>query len=486
MGDYLKEFMVFYLNVLSFLFNLFMIIILLIITFGFILHWWIKYFVKKKERSFDKISVGFFHPYCNAGGGGERVLWIAIKAIQEKYPQVNCYVYTGDIEVTEQEILKNVEKRFNVILLRPVYFIFLKRRKWVEAYMYPYFTLLGQSLGSLYLGWEALMSFVPDIYIDSMGYAFTLPLFKLLGNCFVSCYIHYPTISTDMLDKVTQRTQTFNNQRIIAKSPMLTFFKLWYYRIFAALYGLAGKFSDIVMVNSTWTKNHIDKIWKMPEKTYLVYPPCDIEEFRSILTSRESLEPDYYNILSIAQFRPEKDHPLQIRILEKLLQICDEQDQQKIKLVLVGSCRNEEDIKRVEELKLLCQKLNLESNVEFKLNVSFKELKAEMKTAIIGIHTMWNEHFGIGVVECMAAGLIMVAHCSGGPKMDIIKDSKEHRIGFLASDEESYATCIKNILKMSASERKKICYDAGNSVKKFSNAEFEKSFLFSVQNLFRK
>ena len=27
---------------------------------------------------------GFFHPYCNAGGGGERVLWVAIKALQTK------------------------------------------------------------------------------------------------------------------------------------------------------------------------------------------------------------------------------------------------------------------------------------------------------------------------------------------------------------------------------------------------------------------
>jgi alpha-1,2-mannosyltransferase len=30
------------------------------------------------------VIVGFFHPYCNAGGGGERVLWCAIKALQNK------------------------------------------------------------------------------------------------------------------------------------------------------------------------------------------------------------------------------------------------------------------------------------------------------------------------------------------------------------------------------------------------------------------
>lgn len=28
--------------------------------------------------------VGVFHPYCNAGGGGERVLWCAIRSLQNK------------------------------------------------------------------------------------------------------------------------------------------------------------------------------------------------------------------------------------------------------------------------------------------------------------------------------------------------------------------------------------------------------------------
>ena len=33
----------------------------------------------------DGVTVGFFHPYCNAGGGGERVLWTAIRAIQKRF-----------------------------------------------------------------------------------------------------------------------------------------------------------------------------------------------------------------------------------------------------------------------------------------------------------------------------------------------------------------------------------------------------------------
>ena len=36
----------------------------------------------KLESRNQKVNVGIFHPYCNAGGGGERVLWCAVRAIQ--------------------------------------------------------------------------------------------------------------------------------------------------------------------------------------------------------------------------------------------------------------------------------------------------------------------------------------------------------------------------------------------------------------------
>lgn len=64
----------------------------------------------------------------------------------------------------------------------------------------------------------------------------------------------------------------------------------------------------------------------------------------------------------------------------------------------------------------LAKHLALDENVEFKLNTSYSELVSELQRGTIGLHTMWNEHFGISVVESMAAGLIMVAHDSGGPR----------------------------------------------------------------------
>jgi len=85
-------------------------------------------------------------------------------------------------------------------------------------------------------------------------------------------------------------------------------------------------------------------------------------------------------------------------------------------LICIGSCRDAEDESRVKNMQDLAKHLALEENVEFKLNVPYSELVSEMQRGTIGLHTMWNEHFGISIVECMAAGLIMVAHASGGPK----------------------------------------------------------------------
>ncbi len=50
---------------------------------------------KRYNAQQDSKIVGFFHPFCNARGGGERVLWCAVKAIQEKWPNSLIVIYSG-------------------------------------------------------------------------------------------------------------------------------------------------------------------------------------------------------------------------------------------------------------------------------------------------------------------------------------------------------------------------------------------------------
>ncbi|XP_044141988.1 GDP-Man:Man(3)GlcNAc(2)-PP-Dol alpha-1,2-mannosyltransferase isoform X1 [Bufo gargarizans] len=426
--------------------------------------------------------VAFFHPYCNAGGGGERVLWCALRALQKRYKDAIYVVYTGDKDVSGEEILAGAGGRFNIKLSYPVKFVFLDKRYLVEDRLYPHFTLLGQSLGSILLGWEALVKCVPDVYIDSMGYAFTLPLFKYLGGCRVGCYVHYPTISTDMLSIVRDHTARFNNAAFISNNPVLSRLKLIYYVLFALIYGWVGSCSDMIMVNSTWTFNHVLDLWKCSDRISIVYPPCDVQTFLDIELSQKH-ELKKHSVVSIGQFRPEKDHKLQIRAFSTLLAKKTPEERANLKLILIGGCRNEQDELRVSGLKKLAADLGVP--VEFKVNIPFDDLKTHLGEATIGLHTMWNEHFGIGVVECMAAGTIILAHNSGGPKLDIVIPYEGHDTGFLADSEESYASAMDRILAMSEDSRLQIRQNARRSVSRFSDQEFEVNFISATELLFK-
>ena len=133
------------------------LLILLPLVLG-ILYLYYKIKGPKKYSSSD-VSIAFFHPYCDSGGGGERVLWCGINALKRRFPSAKFIVYTGDTHVMRDQIIDKVKQRFqieNVDWMKDeengVKFVYLYQRKWVEAQMYPRFTLLGQSLGSMYLG----------------------------------------------------------------------------------------------------------------------------------------------------------------------------------------------------------------------------------------------------------------------------------------------------------------------------------------------
>lgn len=117
------------------------------------------------------------------------------------------------------------------------------------------------------------------------------------------------------------------------------------------------------------------------------------------------------------------------------------------KLVLCGSCRDVSDEKLLDSLKTKAEEMNLSKDVSFKKNLKFEEILQVFSEAQVGIHTMKAEHFGIAVVEMIAAGLIVVAHNSAGPKYDIIKE-KSDNFGFLCQDAEDYVNSIEFVLGM--------------------------------------
>lgn len=61
-----------------------------------------------------------------------------------------------------------------------------------------------------------------------MGYAFTFPVVSMLAGIPVGAYIHYPTISTDMLARVKSRQHWHTNADNISSSPILSQGKILY------------------------------------------------------------------------------------------------------------------------------------------------------------------------------------------------------------------------------------------------------------------
>nr|CAB3466318.1 unnamed protein product [Digitaria exilis] len=339
-------------------------------------------------------AAGFFHPYTNDGGGGERVLWCAVRAVQELRPGLPCAVFTGDADASPDGLAARALDRFGVSLLCP-----------------------------------------------------------------------------------PQRNSMYNNNSRIAGSIWLSRCKILYYTIFSLLYGLVGSCAHLVMVNSSWTKSHIVNIWKIPERTKRVYPPCDTSALQMLPLERSTTPPV---LISVAQFRPEKAHGLQLEAFALALTRLDP-DFPKPKLQFVGSCRNQEDLERLQKLKDRAIELHINELVEFHKDISYMDLVQLLGGAIAGLHSMTDEHFGIVVVEYMAAGAIPIAHKSAGPMMDIVLDEDGHQTGFLASEKEEFANAIIKVLRMSEQARQEMAAASRKRAQRFSGQRFHEDFTEAVR-----
>ena len=97
---------------------------------------------------------------------------------------------------------------------------------------------------------------------------------------------------------------------------------------------------------------------------------------------------------------------------------------------------------------------------------------------------MWNEHFGIGVVEMMAAGVVPVAHASGGPALDIV--GTDGASGLLAATAEEYADALASLLVAdgAAKRRATAAAGAGAGAARFSEDAFADGFCDAMRPLF--
>ena len=122
--------------------------------------------------------------------------------------------------------------------------------------------------------------------------------------------------------------------------------------------------------------------------------------------------------------------------------------------------------------------------VKFLPNGTKEQILEEFSKAKIGIHTMVDEHFGITLIEMMAAGLILVTHNSAGAKDDILVSFDDgSKPGFLVENEEEYVDQIEEILLRYEKMKNIIIPASTKRAEIFSDEAFKTQFLNEMNEL---
>ncbi|MBT3514574.1 MAG: glycosyltransferase [Nitrospina sp.] len=189
-----------------------------------------------------------------------------------------------------------------------------------------------------------------------------------------------------------------------------------YNSLFQLLYENAIHKMDIIVADSKNVQNRIQKFLGL--KSTVIYPPCDIENFRWVSQG------NYY--LSTARLTKYKRVDLIIKAFSKFPE----------KQLIVSSSGPEESY-----LKQLAEGFK---NIQFTGDVNEKKLQQLIGNAIATIYIPKDEDFGISPVESMAAGKPVIGAGEGGLLETVI-----HReTGWLTPPDPSPKDLIQAIKKI--------------------------------------
>ena len=217
-------------------------------------------------------------------------------------------------------------------------------------------------------------------------------------------YMHYPMFA------------------LLRSAPINTKYSesLFWRAYFAPYEGIQGflfrKFLEgIILTNSNFSKKAIKKY--SGKDSVVIYPPVDIQKFTMVTNNNKKRK---NIVISCGRYSIEKNYEFILKVADKI--------RGKVKFIIIGTISGWSSKKYYEKLNKIKKERHLE-NVELLKDVPLKNLLELYGKAKIYMHAMKYEHFGISIVEGMAAGLVPIVHRSGGPWEDILK-AKQGVYGF--------------------------------------------------------
>jgi alpha-1,2-mannosyltransferase len=219
--------------------------------------------------------------------------------------------------------------------------------------------------------------------------------------------------------------------------------------------------NSIVITNSEFSRRAIVNAFGL-EDIRILSPPIDIETFRnSALTINDGGGSERRDIiLVISRIAPHKKIENAIK-LAKILKDNSIGSEMKIVGNLYSYFSD-----YYSGLKQMIKELGLTDYVTFEINASLDHLLSIIQESRVYFHPMVGEHFGMSVIEAIAAGLIAVVPDEGGVTEFV---SQEYQYNTLQQAAEIIMHVLNNVHK---TEQIKISKD----IDKFSNSHYITGF----------
>nr|MDP9498529.1 glycosyltransferase [Thermoproteota archaeon] len=217
--------------------------------------------------------------------------------------------------------------------------------------------------------------------------------------------------------------------------------------------------NSTVITNSEFSRKAVVNAFGL-DQIYVLSPPVDIETFRNVSLKRKSGDEMNGFILVISRIAPHKE----IENAIKLAKILKDNNIGK-GMKIVGNLYHY-FFDYYSELKQMVVALGLTDYITFETNANLDKLLSVIGESIVYFHPKVGEHFGMAIVEAMAAGLIPVVPNEGGPTEFVPRE-------YLFNTIEQAAEIIKNIfIHLPKTERITVSDD----INKFSNSHYIDEF----------
>ncbi len=337
------------------------------------------------------------HHTLNPCGGGERVALHTVKALLEAGHEVV-------LGVCEKTDWSRVFKISGVELPKVPKEIYIVR----EVRAFGIYQRLLTALHALKLRGDV------DVVINTHGDA--LP--------FVTAdvtYVHYPVYTLLNVAETAEEQKYYRS----------LFWRLYFepYRKIQEKFASKSFHSTVVIANSNFTRAVIRRF--VGTDALVIHPPVEVGEY---LRAGDYEKEDAVAV--VGRFTPEKRQDLVPFIAKHL---------KDVKFYLIGTV-TPSTRPYFEKIRSLVRKFELNNVVLYPNAPHDLKLKVLARSKVY-LHLMKGEHFGISVVEGMAAGCVPVVHMSGGTWTDIVERGR-YGVGYRELDPTEIAEAVEKALDM--------------------------------------